>query len=281
MCLVFCLINLIETLLLFLPCSRYIIWEPLFFKTAEVWVHLRSNIGLSCWLIAKESACNAGGLGSTPGLGWFPWRRGWQPTPVFLPGESHAQRIRAGYSTWGRKESDTTEWLTLSLALGTIWVCSLVQEHYCVSLADNVVIKWQNEQDYLWHVFASSAARFDFILIRVKRDGSSTLATDTSLSQVPSLSSAKASPPACWTRSLSHPSVAQVLSWPPRWPQCPQGRAESIALCWEGLARASSLHPTPRTQHLREVTAATSIPASQWWVPGELCSRLTLRMTAG
>ena len=38
-----------------------------------------------------------------------PWRRKWQPTPVFLPGESHEQRSLAGYSPWGRKESDPTE----------------------------------------------------------------------------------------------------------------------------------------------------------------------------
>ena len=37
----------------------------------------------------------------------IPWRRKWQPTPVFLPGESHEQRSLAGYSPWGRKESDT------------------------------------------------------------------------------------------------------------------------------------------------------------------------------
>ena len=33
----------------------------------------------------------------------------WQPTPVFLPGESHGPRSLVGYSPWGRKESDTTE----------------------------------------------------------------------------------------------------------------------------------------------------------------------------
>ena len=33
----------------------------------------------------------------------------WQPTPVFLPGESHGKRNLAGYSTWGCKESDMTE----------------------------------------------------------------------------------------------------------------------------------------------------------------------------
>ena len=37
-----------------------------------------------------------------------PWRRKWQPTPVFLPGKSHRQRNLVGYSSWGCKESDTT-----------------------------------------------------------------------------------------------------------------------------------------------------------------------------
>ena len=48
----------------------------------------------------KESACHAGDPGSIPGLGRFPWRREWQSTPVFLPGEFHRQRSLAGYSPW-------------------------------------------------------------------------------------------------------------------------------------------------------------------------------------
>ena len=37
-------------------------------------------------------------------LGWaHPWRRKWQPIPVFLPGESHGLRSLAGYSSWGHK----------------------------------------------------------------------------------------------------------------------------------------------------------------------------------
>ena len=39
----------------------------------------------------------------------IPWRRAWQPTPVFLPGESLGQRSLAGYRPWGCKELDTTE----------------------------------------------------------------------------------------------------------------------------------------------------------------------------
>ena len=43
-------------------------------------------------------------------LGWEdPWRREWQPTAVFLAGESCVQRSLVGYSPWGRKESDTPE----------------------------------------------------------------------------------------------------------------------------------------------------------------------------
>jgi len=45
--------------------------------------------------------------------GKIPWRRKWQPTPVFLPGEYHEQRSLVGYSPWDCKESDTTKLLTL------------------------------------------------------------------------------------------------------------------------------------------------------------------------
>ena len=47
--------------------------------------------------------------GFDPWVGKIPWRRKWQPTPVFLPGESHGRRSLVGYSPWGRKESDTTD----------------------------------------------------------------------------------------------------------------------------------------------------------------------------
>ena len=73
--------------------------------------------------MGKESACNAGDAGKcefyTP-IGKIIWRRARQPTPVFLPGESHGQRSLVGYSLWveksqtwlkllSTKESDTTE----------------------------------------------------------------------------------------------------------------------------------------------------------------------------
>ena len=42
----------------------------------------------------------------------IPWRREWQPTPAFFPGEFYGQRSLVGYSPWNCKESDTAEWVT-------------------------------------------------------------------------------------------------------------------------------------------------------------------------
>ena len=51
--------------------------------------------------MVKNLPANAGDMGS---LGQEdPWRRKWQPTPVFLPGKPHGQRSLAGYIPWGCK----------------------------------------------------------------------------------------------------------------------------------------------------------------------------------
>ena len=46
------------------------------------------------------------------------WRRTWQHTPVFLPGEYHGQGSMKGYSHWGHKELDTTELLSTCIMRG-------------------------------------------------------------------------------------------------------------------------------------------------------------------
>ena len=75
---------------------------------------LRPTQGFPGGSNGKEPAFNTGerpGLSSglDPWVQKIFWRRQWQPTPVFLPRESHGQRSLAGYSALGRKESDTTE----------------------------------------------------------------------------------------------------------------------------------------------------------------------------
>ena len=73
---------------------------------------LTLSIGLTRWFSGKEATCQC----------WRPWfnywvgkilySRKWQPTPVFLPGKFHEQRILEGYCLWGHKESDMTEYMS-------------------------------------------------------------------------------------------------------------------------------------------------------------------------
>ena len=64
------------------------------------------------------------------------WRRAWQPTAVFLPGESPGQKSLVGYRPRGHKESDTTEWLTLGIGV------------FCMDLT---TWKWASSRVFLLH----------------------------------------------------------------------------------------------------------------------------------
>ena len=74
-----------------------------------------SKYSLPWWLSGQESAYHCRRSGYNSWVRKIPWRRTWQPTPVWLPGESHGQRSLVGYSPWGHKESDTSEWLNNKL----------------------------------------------------------------------------------------------------------------------------------------------------------------------
>ena len=69
-------------------------------------------LGFTGGASGKESTCQCSRhkrCGFHPWVGKIPWRRKWQLTPVFLPGESHGQRSLVGNSPWGLMESDTAE----------------------------------------------------------------------------------------------------------------------------------------------------------------------------
>ena len=65
------------------------------------------------------------------------WRRKWQPTPVFLPGESQGRRSLVGCRLWGHTESDMTEWLSrkwgrrylMLIKLSKIWEQANLHRH--------------------------------------------------------------------------------------------------------------------------------------------------------
>ena len=66
-------------------------------KVSLIWFYLPESRGFPGGSVSKESACIAGDAGDS----WVRkvrWRRAWQPTPLFLPRESHGQRSPVGYS---------------------------------------------------------------------------------------------------------------------------------------------------------------------------------------
>ena len=75
-----------------------------YFLKISIWA------SLVAWMAKNTPAMFEPGF--DPWVGKIPWKRAWQPIPVFLPGESHGQRSLVGCSPWGHKESDTTEWLS-------------------------------------------------------------------------------------------------------------------------------------------------------------------------
>ena len=66
-------------------------------------VHFTYKVGFPGGSDGKESACKAGDPGLIPESGRISGEGDGYPTPVFLPGELHGQRILAGYSPWGRR----------------------------------------------------------------------------------------------------------------------------------------------------------------------------------
>ena len=85
------------------------------YTQGEKW-HLISlsipHSGLPWWLRRQRICLQYGRPRFDSWVRKIPWRRKWQPTPVFLPGKSHGQRSLVDYNTRGHKESDTAERLT-------------------------------------------------------------------------------------------------------------------------------------------------------------------------
>ena len=84
-------------------------------SSAKVENPCSTPLWLSWWKICLQ----CGGPGFDPWAGKIPWRRERLPTPVFWSGEFHGL-----YCPWGRRESDTTEQLSLSLSYRCLSCCS-------------------------------------------------------------------------------------------------------------------------------------------------------------
>ena len=79
----------------------------------QFFILLFTNMGLQRSLNSEKSVCQFRSHRFNPWVRNFPWRRKWQLTPVFLLGKPHVQRSLVGYSPWGCKQPDLTEWLSM------------------------------------------------------------------------------------------------------------------------------------------------------------------------
>ena len=107
----------------------------------------------------RESLCSVSG-----NVDWYnhygnPWRRKWQPTLVFLPGEFRGQKSLVGYRLWGHKQSDTTEWLTHTL-WKPVWkfLRNYKQNYHMTQPLLNMLLKPQNTNSkrYMHPIFKAA-----------------------------------------------------------------------------------------------------------------------------
>ena len=112
---------------------RNLVWDFLPFLGRILRIaHLFSNQGFPGGLDGKESVWNVGDQDSILGWGNILWIREWLPTPVFLLEEFQGKRSLLGYSPWGHKESDTTEWLPFYFFNPTVSCRLLLGPIFCL-----------------------------------------------------------------------------------------------------------------------------------------------------
>ena len=92
----------------------------------------------------------------------IPWRRKWQPTPVFLPRKSYGQRSLVGYSSWSRKELARTERLsTNNRPSPTVWI-SLQRSCFVLKFSPNhLLIK------HIYLTYGHTVWRLSFFFYKV------------------------------------------------------------------------------------------------------------------
>ena len=102
-CIAWCLTYVVFLLYLLISVYQYV----------YVFKYTCNHNGLPSWLKRERIHLQCKRPGFDPWVGKMPWRRAWQPTPVFLPGGFDGQRSLEGYSPWGPKESDMPEQLSI------------------------------------------------------------------------------------------------------------------------------------------------------------------------
>ena len=91
----------------------FFIWSTIVLQTLSSLIsQYIKKLSFPAGTVRKNLPANAGDtreVGLSPWVRKIPWRRKWQPAPVFLPGKFHGQKKLMDYSLWGHKELDMIE----------------------------------------------------------------------------------------------------------------------------------------------------------------------------
>ena len=121
----------------------FLLWTIMVYWKRRKWGKLVHLEGLPRWLSSKESDCQCRSSKRKKFNPWVrktPWNRKWQPTLVFLPEKSHAQRSLTGYSPKGWEELDMTDCLSTHLTkVSTLFNIELIRT-FCKELTSIQVL---------------------------------------------------------------------------------------------------------------------------------------------
>ena len=81
------------------PCD--VLWDFKMIKIPGGYIMIEKRVGAS--LVTQQQRIHLSMQETQEKMQFYPWRKKWQPPPVFLPGRSHGQRSWEGYSSWGCK----------------------------------------------------------------------------------------------------------------------------------------------------------------------------------
>ena len=103
-------------------------------------------------------------LGFNPWVRKIPWRGAWQPTPVFLPGESLGQRSLTGYDSQGYNVSNTTEvtWNKHMFIIDGLKIVTLL--HFDMLRESSQVQKWDFSCAFSYDISDSPSAQVLFLI---------------------------------------------------------------------------------------------------------------------
>ena len=110
------------------------------------------TLGLPWWFSCEESICQSRRCGLDPWVGKIPWKRKWQPTPVFSPGKSHGQRRLVGYSPCDCKRvrhnlvTQQQQRESQILVDSCIWAF----DSHSASLVFSFCVKWRDWTRWSW-----------------------------------------------------------------------------------------------------------------------------------